>query len=108
MCEKADISFINIFSIINPAKLPSLIKKRHLLEHHQKVSKEKDFSDFENFRKLSAILLRVCPSFCSQYTSKNTINSIKQFQVDQNVYHTDEDNLNQFRKYFSNFFSKSF
>ena len=28
--------------------------------------------------------------------------------MDQNVYHTDEDNLNQFRKYFSNFFSKSF
>ena len=38
----------------------------------------------------------------------NTIISIKRIQVDQNVYHTDEDILNQFRKYFSNIFSNSF
>ena len=46
------------------------------------------------------------PKICSQWTSKNTINPIKQIQVDQNVYHTNEDILNQFRKYFSNSFTK--
>ena len=36
------------------------------------------------------------PKFCSQWTSKNTIKSIKRIQVDQNVYHTDEDISNIF------------
>ena len=42
------------------------------------------------------------PKFGSQLNSKNTINSIKQKQVDQNEYHTDEDIPYQFRKYFPN------
>ena len=87
---------------------PNLIEKYHLvLEHLQKVSKKKDFSDYRKIQKTLSYTFEGVPKFCSQWTSKNTINSIKRIQVDQNVYHTDEDILNQFRKYFSNIFSNS-
>ena len=87
---------------------PNLIEKYHLvLEHLQKVSKEKDFSDYRKIQKTLSYTFEGVPKFCSQWTSKNTINSIKRIQVDQNIYHTDEDILNQFRKYFSNIFSNS-
>ena len=87
---------------------PNLIEKYHLvLEHLQKVSKEKDFSDYRKIQKTLSYTFEGVPKFCSQWTSKNTINSIKRIQVDQNVYHTDEDILNQFRNYFSNIFSNS-
>ena len=76
-----------------------------MLENLQKVSKEKDFSDYRKIQKTLSYTFEGVPKFCSQWTSKNTINSIKQIQVNQNVYHTDEDILNQFRKYFSNIFS---
>ena len=42
---------------------PSLVEKYHLvIECLRKDSKEIFFQIFENFRKLSAILLRVCPN----------------------------------------------
>ena len=86
----------------------SLIEKYHLvLEHLQKVSKEKDFSDYRKIQKTLSYTFEGAPKFCSQWTSKNTITSIKRIQVDQNVYHTDEDILNQFRRYFSNIFSNN-
>ena len=78
-----------------------------VLEHLQKVSKEKDFSDYRKIQKTLSYTFEGVPKFCSQWISKNTINSIKRIQVDQNVYHTDEDILNQFRKYFSNILSNS-
>ena len=85
---------------------PSLIEKHHLVrEHLQKVSQEKFFSDYRKIQKTLSYTFEGVPKFCSQWTSKNTINSIKRIQVDQNVYHTDEEILNQFRKYFSNIFS---
>ena len=81
---------------------PSLLEKYHwVLEHLQKFFKEKDFSEV---RKIQITLSYTCEgvlSFLRQWTSKNTI---KRFQVDQNVYHTDEDILNQFRKCFSKIF----
>ena len=87
---------------------PSLIEKYHLvLEHLQKVSKEKDFSECRKIQKTLSYTFEGVPKFCCQWTSKNTINSIKRIQVDQKVYHTDEDNLNRFRKYFSNIFSNN-
>ena len=78
-----------------------------MLEHLQKVFKEKDFSDYRKIQKTLSYTFEGVHKFCSQCTSKNTINSIKRIQVDQNVYHTDEDILNQFREYFSNIFSNS-
>ena len=88
---------------------PNLIEKYHLvLEHLQKFSKEKDFSDYRKIQKTLSYTFEGVPKFCSQWTSKNTFNSIKRIQVDQNVYHTDEDILNQFRKYLSNIFSNNF
>ena len=67
-----------------------------VLEHLQKISKEKDFSDFRKIQKTLSYTFEGVPKFCSQWTSKNTINSIQQIQVDRNVYHTDDDILNQF------------
>ena len=87
---------------------PSLIEKYNLvLEHLQKVSNGKDFTDYRKIQKTLSYIFEVVPKFCCQWTSKNTINSIKRIQVDQNVYHTDEDILNHFRKYFSSVFSNS-
>ena len=87
---------------------PNLIEKYHLvLEHLQKISKEKVFSDYRKIQKTLGYTFEGVPKLCSQWISKNTINSIKRIQVDQNVYHTDEDILNQFQKYFSNIFSNS-
>ena len=87
---------------------PNLIEKYHLvLELLQKVSKEKEFSDYRKIQNTLSYTFEGVPKFCSQWTSKNTINSIKRIQVNQNVYHTDEDILNQFRKSFSNIFSNN-
>ena len=84
---------------------PSLIENYHLVqEHFQKASMKKDFSDFRKVQKTLSYNFEGVPQFCSQWTSKNTIYSIKRNQVDPNVYHTDEDILNQFRMYFSNIF----
>ena len=65
---------------------PSLIEERHLvLKHLQKVSKKKDFSDYQKFQKTLSYIFEGVPKFCSLWTSKNTINSIKRIQVDQIV-----------------------
>ena len=78
-----------------------------MLEHLQKVSNGKDFTDCQKNQKTLSYIFEGVPKFCSQWTSKNTINSIKQIQVDQNVYYTDEYILNRFLKKFSSVFSNS-
>ena len=76
---------------------PSLIEKYHLLlEHLQTVFKKNFFSDYQKIQKTLSYTFESVTKFSSQWNSKNTINSIKRIQVDQNVYHTDEDILNQF------------
>ena len=60
---------------------PSLIEKDHLvLEYLQKDSKEKDSSDYRKIQKTLSYKFEGVPKFCSQWTSKNTINSIKRNQ----------------------------
>ena len=73
----------------------------------EKFPRKNIFQTIGKFRKTLSYTFEGVPKFCSQWTSKNTINSIKRIQVDQNVYHTDEDILNQFRKYVSNIFSNN-
>ena len=81
---------------------PCLIEKDHL------GFQEKDFSGFRKIPITLCYTFDGVPIFCSQWTSKNTINSIKRIQVDQNVYHTDEDILYQFRKYTIKSIAESF
>ena len=72
---------------------PSLFENYHLvLEHLQKVSSENGFSDFfQKIQKNFSYTFESVPNFCSQWTSKNTMSSIKRIQVNQNNYHTDEE-----------------
>ena len=41
-----------------------------MLEHLQKVSKEKGFSDFRKIQKILSYTFEGVPKFCSQWTSK--------------------------------------
>ena len=57
---------------------PSLIEKYLLvLEQLQKVSKENFFSDYREIQQTLSYTFEGVPKFCSKWTSKNTINSIK-------------------------------
>ena len=93
---------------------PSLIEKCSFGAGTSSKSLKGDFF-LEKFRKLSTILLSVFLNFVVKksqvflsFVVKKTINSIKRIQVDQNAYHTDDDILNQFRKYFSHMFLNNF
>ena len=72
----------------------SLIKKYHsVLEHLQRVSKEFFFFQiFKKFRKLSAILLRVCPNIVIngpqriQLTQSSEFKWIRTFIIPMRIY----------------------